>query len=186
MDIHVLGIAGSLRKDSYNRALLMAASTLLPEGMTLEIADIREIPLYDGDVEAQGVPEPVYALKNRIQNADALLIVTPEYNYSIPGVLKNAIDWFSREPDPPLNGKPAAIMGASIGMFGTARSQYHLRQVGVATNMLILNTPQVFITMAKDKFDTQGVLIHEKSRNAVRDLLSSLKAWTLRLKNEHR
>src|SRR5205814_8833807 len=123
------GIAGSLRTGSYNRALLRAAQELAPAGLELLTFDLAPIPLYDGDVEAQGDPEPVGALKTAIRDADALLIVTPEYNYGVPGVLKNAIDWASRPPgQSPLNGKPAALMGATPGMTGTARAQLQIRQ----------------------------------------------------------
>jgi len=129
--VHVLGISGSLRKASYNTALLRPASELLPRGMTLEVFDLSSIPLYNDDVRALGFPKPVQEFRSRIAAADALLIATPEYNFSIPGVLKNAIDWASRPPDPPLDGKPLAIMGASTGNFGTVRAQMHLRQVCV-------------------------------------------------------
>lgn len=128
--IRVFGISGSLRKGSYNTALLRAAKELAPEGMQIEIYEgLGAIPPYNEDVREQGWPEPVRELRERIAAADALLVVTPEYNYSIPGVLKNAIDWASRPPNPPMAGKPAAIMGASGGNFGTARAQLHLRQI---------------------------------------------------------
>lgn len=181
MTLRVLGIAGSLRAGSYNRALLRAAGELLPEGMVLETAEIADLPAYNDDVNAQGPPPAVVELKSRIAAADALLIATPEYNYSIPGVLKNAIDWLSRPPNPPLSGKPTAIMGASTGMVGTARAQYHLRQVGVFTNMLILNRPEVLIPRAQEKFNERGELTDERTRDAVRRLLEALKSWTLTL-----
>lgn len=181
MVVRVLGIAGSLRVGSYNRALLRAAVSLVPEGMTIETAEIDLIPLYNGDVEASGVPLPVQDLKQRIARADALLFATPEYNHSVPGVLKNAIDWVSRPPDPPLGGKPTAIMGASPGPFGTLRAQLHLRQIGVTTDMLILNKPQVHVSKAREKFDSLGDLTDEPTRKAVGELLFALKAWTLRL-----
>jgi chromate reductase len=179
--IHVLGFAGSLRKGSFNRAALRAAAELLPTGMTLETFDLRPIPLYDGDVEAAGLPEPVQEFRRRIAAADALLIVTSEYNYSMPGVLKNAIDWASRPPDQPLSGKPLAIMGASPGGFGTARAQYHLRQTCVFTNMLPLNKPETFISRAHEKFDAGGRLIDEKIREGIAALLEALADWTRRL-----
>ena len=177
----MLGFAGSLRKGSFNRAALRAAAELLPAGMILETFDLRPIPLYDADVEAAGVPESVQEFRRRIAAADALLIATPEYNYSMPGVLKNAIDWGSRPPDQPLNGKPVAIMGASPGGFGTARAQYHLRQTCVFTNMLPLNRPEVFISNAHEKFDAQGRLTDEKARQGIAALLEALAAWTRRL-----
>lgn len=182
-NVHILGVAGSLRRESYNAAALRAAQELLPEGTTLEIADISGIPLYNGDVEEAGLPEAVRHLKERIQQADALLLVTPEYNYSIPGVMKNVIDWVSRPPGTsPLTGKPAAIMGASIGYFGTARAQYHLRQVCVFLDMLPLNKPEVFISQAADKFDAAGRLIDARAQMDIRRLLAALRDWTLRLR----
>jgi chromate reductase len=181
--LRVLGIAGSLRAGSYNRALLRAARELAPEGMGISTFDLAPIPLYNADVQAQGDPEPVVALKAAIQEADALLIATPEYNYSIPGVLKNAIDWASRPPDTsPLNGKPVAIMGASTGNYGTARAQMHLRQVCILTNMLPVNRPEVLVFRAQEKFDAEGQLIDEATRQFVRKLLEALAEWTLRLR----
>jgi chromate reductase len=179
--IHVLGFSGSLRKGSYNTGLLRAAAELLPTGMTLETFDLAPLPLFNEDVLAAGAPQPVQQFKARIATADALLIATPEYNYSIPGVLKNAIDWASRPlADSPLNGKPLAIMGAG-GMYGTVRAQIHLRQVAVFTNMLPLNKPEVMIQRARDKFDANGNLTDEHSREQIRALLEALAAWTRRL-----
>lgn len=179
--IHVLGIAGSLRKASVNKGLLRAAADVLPEGMLLETFDLAPIPLYNGDVDAAGAPEAVLHFKARIAAADALLIATPEYNYSIPGVLKNALDWASRPPkESPLNGKPLAIMGAG-GVAGTTRAQLHLRQVAVFTNMLPLNKPEVAIQRAWEKFDAEGNLTDEPSREAIRMLLQALLTWTRRL-----
>ncbi len=149
--IRVLGFSGSLRKGLYNTALLRAASELLPEGMTLGIFDLSPIPLYNGDVEVAGAPESVQNFKARIAAADALLIATPEYNYSIPGVLKNAIDWASRPPkDSPLNGKPLAMMGAG-GLLGTVRAQMHLRDILLHNNVLVLNKPEVYVARAAEK-----------------------------------
>ncbi len=144
--VHVLGFAGSLREGSYNRAALRAAHELLPQGITLESFDLAPIPLYNADIEAISAPPPVQAFKERIAVADALLIVTPEYNGSIPGVLKNAIDWASRPPgDTPLDGKPLAMMGASPGQLGTIRAQLYLREICAAVNMHPLSRPEVFI-----------------------------------------
>jgi chromate reductase len=182
--IHVLGIPGSLRRGSYNRALLRAAGEMLPDGMTLEVFDLLPIPLYNGDVEAEGMPEPVRQFRTRIAAADALLIATPEYNYSMPGVLKNAIDWASRAPDPPLDGKPVALMGASMGMMGTARSQAHLRLTCVNVNLLPMNRPEVFVAKAQDKIDASGKLTDEPTRAIVRKLLDGLVVWTRRLSGE--
>ena len=180
-NIHVLGISGSLRKGSYNTRLLAAASELLPEGMALETFELSPIPLYNDDVRAAGFPRPVQQFRERIAAADALLMATPEYNFSIPGVLKNAIDWASRPPDSPLNGKPIAIMGASTGNFGTARAQMHLRQVCVFCNMFPFNKPEVLVMRAQEKFDADGRLTDETARGLIRDLLLALADWTRRL-----
>ncbi len=181
--VHVLGISGSLRKFSYNAGLLRAASELLPEGMTLEVFDLAPIPLFNQDLTDSGnIPEPVQQFKARIAAADALLIATPEYNYSMPGVLKNAIDWASRPlQGSPLDGKPLAMMGAGGGM-GTSRAQHHLRQIAVFTNMLPLNKPEVTVQRAFEKFDAQGHLTDEPTRQQVRALLEALVAWTRRLR----
>lgn len=170
----VLGISGSLRKASYNTMALRAAQQLAPPGMTLEIADIAQIPLYDGDVHAAGLPPAVAALRERVRAADGVLLVTPEYNFSIPGVLKNTLDWLSRPPEPPFDGKPVAIMGASPGPVGTARVQYHLRQVLVFMNTFTVNKPEVFISHCAGKFDAQGELTDEASRKFIGELLVSL------------
>jgi len=180
--VKVLGFAGSLRKGSLNRMLLRAAVELAPAGMTIETFDLSEIPLYNGDVEAQGAPPPVAALKDAIRASDALLVATPEYNYGVPGVLKNAIDWASRPPSGSvLNDKPAAIMGASPGGFGTARAQLQLRQAFGFTRTLPLPHPEVMVPRAAEKFDADGRLTDEKTRELVRSLLVALQAWTKRL-----
>ncbi len=180
--IHVLGMSGSLRKKSYNSAALRAAQQLLPVGMTMETFDIAEIPLYNEDVREQGFPPSVERLRGKIAAADAILIVSPEYNYSIPGVLKNAIDWASRPPNQPFDGKPIAIMGASPGVIGTARAQYHLRQCFVFLNACLVNKPEVMIGSAATRFDEQGNLTDEATREMVRKLLASLADWARRLK----
>jgi chromate reductase len=178
----LLGIAGSLREGSYNRGLLRAARELLPEDVELVEFDIRGLPFYDGDVEAAGDPEAVVALKEAIREADALLIATPEYNRGVPGGLKNAIDWASRPPTgSALHDKPAAIMGASPGGFGTTRAQHQLRQVFCFTRTLPLAHPEVQIARATEKFDGSGRLTDEKTREFVRSLLVALQAWTERL-----
>ncbi len=182
--IHVLGIAGSLRKASYNRALLRAAQELASEGMTIEIFDLLPIPMFNEDVEREGMPEPVARLRESIAAADALLIVTPEYNKSIPAPLKNALDWASRSPNSPLNGKPVAITGASPGIMGTAWSQHHLRQVCVNVNLLPVNKPEVFVSRAHEKFDSEGSLTDEMTRKLLAELLASLANWTKRLRGE--
>lgn len=182
--IRILGFAGSLRKGSLNRAVLRAAEEVLPERIELETFDLSPIPLYNGDVEAEGVPEPVQHFKDRIRAADALLIVTPEYNYSVPGVLKNAIDWASRFPNnSPLNGKPVAITGAG-GQLGTVRAQTHLRQILLHNNVHILNKPELYITRAREQFDAEGRLTDDETRERLHGLLLALSDWTRRLKSE--
>lgn len=179
--LKVLGIAGSLRAGSYNRALLRAAQELAPPAMEITTFDLAPIPLYNADVEAKGDPEPVTALKAAIRQADALLIVTPEYNFGVPGVLKNAIDWASRPPrDSVLRGKPAAIMGATPGMGGTGRAQMQLRQAFVFTQTYALLSPEVLVARAQDKFDASGRLTDEPTRKFVVQLLEALAQWARR------
>jgi chromate reductase len=173
-ELKILGFSGSLRRNSYNSAALRAARELLPEGTSLEIADLSMIPFLNEDVEAEGVPQVVEDFKNKIATADAILIATPEYNYSIPPVLKNALDWASRGQVKPLNGKPTAIMSASPGIFGGARAQYHLRQVCVVLNLQPVNKPEVFIMNADSKFDSEGKLTDEFTRNTIAKLLQAL------------
>jgi chromate reductase len=183
--VHVLGFAGSLRRVSYNAATLRAAAELLPEGMTLETFDLLPIPLFNGDVEAQGDPEPVRRFKERIRAADALLIATPEYNYSISGVLKNALDWAARPArQMPTSGKPLGIMGAG-GRFGTVRAQHHLRQIAVETGMLPMGKPEMQIQRPAEKFDAEGNLTDEATRQDLRIFLAALAAWTRRLRGDH-
>ena len=178
----VLGVSGSLRKGSFNSATLRAAQALAPNRMTIEIAEIGDIPLYNEDVRTAGLPASVERFRSQIAAADALLFVTPEYNYSISGVLKNAIDWASRPPDQPFDGKPVAIMGASGGLFGTARAQYHLRQMLIFLNAHPVNRPEVMIGQAQTKFDESGTLTDEPTKEFIRKLLASLAAWTRRLR----
>jgi chromate reductase len=180
--IRVLGIAGSLRRKSYNRAALRAAQKLALQDVSLEIFELDGIPPFSEDDEKQP-PTKVIEFKKRIRDADAILIVTPEYNYSIPGVLKNAIDWASRPyGDSAWTDKPVAIMGASVGRFGTARAQYHLRQVLVFLNMHALNQPEIMIGPASEYFDADGNLTNEKTKELIRQLLANLAKWTRQLK----
>ncbi len=180
--IRVVGLSGSLRKGSYNSAALRAAQTLAPEGMVIETAAIGALPHYDDDLWVAGYPPEVQRLRAQLAAADAILFVTPEYNYSIPGVLKNAIDWASRPPEQPFNDKPVAIMGASGGILGTARAQYQLRQMLVFLNAHPINKPEVMIGQAAQKFDEAGNLTDEQTKQFIRDLLQSLAAWTRRLR----
>jgi chromate reductase len=172
--LKVLGIAGSLRKASYNRAALRAAQQLAPADTTIEIFELDGIPGFNQDDE-KNPPRKVSELKAKIRAADAILLVTPEYNYSVPGVLKNAIDWASRPyGDNAWNGKPVAVMGASIGLFGTARAQYHLRQSFIFLNMDAVNQPEVMIGNAQERFDAQGNLIDEQSKQLIKKLIRNL------------
>jgi chromate reductase len=179
--VRILGIAGSLRRKSYNRAALRAATQLVPQDATLDTYELDGIPGFNQDDE-QNPPAKVVELKRRIREADAVLIVTPEYNYSVPGVLKNAIDWASRPyGDSAWSGKPAAIMGASIGTTGTARAQYHLRQTFVFLNVFPINQPEVMIGNAAERFDAEGNLTDETTKDHIRRLLQNLVEWTRRL-----
>jgi len=180
----ILGFAGSLRKDSYNKALLRAAMKLVPKGAKLEIFDLKGIPLFNQDLEGR-MPEKVKEFKAKIMGADALLIATPEHNYSVPGVLKNAIDWASRPlGDNSFEGKPVAIMSASPGILGGARAQYHLRQVLVSLNMHAINRPEVIVASADEKIDENGNLTDKKAKKKMEQLLENLVAWTRLIKSK--
>lgn len=172
--IQIVGFTGSLRKGSYNRGALRAAKELLPEGAELEILDLSEIPFFNQDLEGGELPAPVTEFKKKIAEADALLIATPEYNYSIPPVLKNALDWASRDAAKPLSGKPSAIFSVSSSALGGARVQYHLRQVSVALNLKLVNQPEVFISFAREKFDTDGNLKDEGTKKYLSALVNAL------------
>lgn len=179
--IRILGIAGSLRKESFNRGALRAAQELAPEGVEIEIFDLDGIPGFNQDQEREP-PAIVAEFKKKIREADAIIFSTPEYNYSIPGVLKNAIDWASRPyGDSAWDGKPAAIMGASGGNIATARAQYDLRKSMVFLNMFPINKPEVMIGGAGDKFDAEGNLTDETTRDFIRKQVEALVEWTRRL-----
>ena len=176
--LKILGIAGSLRKKSYNRFALRAAQQLTPEGAIIETFELGGIPPYNDDL-ISNPPAIVTEFKAAIRAADAILFVSPEYNYSIPGVLKNAIDWASRPyGQSAWNGKPVGIMGAATGALGTARMQYHLRQCFVFLNMYPLNLPEVMITNSAQRFDEQGNLVDEPTRDLMRKFLQALVLWT--------
>ena len=178
----ILGIAGSLRRASYNRGLIRAAMELAPTGTSVVPYDLADLPMFDADVEAEGDPPAVTVFKRAIAGADALLIATPEYNHCVPGVLKNAVDWASRPArNSVLTGKPVAIMGASTGRGATARAQAHLRDGLAYTNGLVLPLPEVLVGVAREKFDEESKLTDEQTRDEVRDLLVALAAWTRRL-----
>src|ERR1700683_2957967 len=176
--ISVLGICGSLRKGSFNRATLNTAIELKPPGMTVTVADISQIPLYNEDVRAQAFRPPVETLRQQIKAADALLFACPEYNYSMTGVMKNAIDWASRPPDQPFAGKPIAILGAAAGMAGSWRAQMNLRASCVFLDMHPLNKPEVLIFQAQNKFDAAGKLTDDVARGLIGDLMAALLRWT--------
>jgi chromate reductase len=178
----ILGIPGSLRKQSYNLSALRAAQKLTPPGTTLEIFELHGIPPYNQD-EDGNPPVRVTEFKAAIRAADAILFSTPEYNYSVPGVLKNAIDWASRPyGDSAWTGKPAAIMGATPGVLGTARAQYHLRQIAVFLNLHMLNQPEVMIANAAQRFDAEGNLTDDKTKEFIAAQLKALAAWAEKLK----
>ena len=173
----LLALSGSLRSASYNTALLRAAQEAAPANATVEIGSLAGIPVYDSDLQAKGIPQAVDALTAAIRAADGLLIATPEYNYSIPGGLKNAIDWVSRMEDQPFNGKAIAILGASMGNLGTSRSQYHLRQVFVFLNGLVMNRPEVFVGAVHSKFDEAGNLTDAGTREFLGSYMESVAEW---------
>jgi len=171
----ILGISGSLRERSYNRALLRAAAELAPEGVEIEEFDLREIPLYDADVEAAGDPEPVAKLRAAVAQADALLFATPEYNRGTSGVLKNAIDWLSRPAlASVLRWKPVAIMGASTGRGGTRNAQAQVRDALLFPGAILVAEPEVAIPLAWERFDENGELTDERMRKTLRELLDAL------------
>ena len=182
--ITILGFAGSLRKDSYNKSILRAARELAPEDAEIEIFDLEGIPPFNQDLETK-MPEKVKEFKARIEAADAILIATPEYNYSIPGVIKNAIDWASRPyGDNSFQDKPVAVMSASIGMLGGARAQYHLRQTFVFLDMHPINAPEAIVNFADEKIDENGRIIDGETRERIGQLLENLVAWTKRLRKK--
>lgn len=173
---HVVGICGSLRKESLNRMLLLNASKLLPNEYRFTLADISQIPLFNQDLETQ-LPQSVIDLARLAESADAFLISTPEYNYSVPGVLKNVLDWLSRQSSgAPLALKPVAIMGATPGLFGTARAQTHLRDILFGVNMVPVNRPEVLVPQAHTKFDANGKLTDDTTRNFLQQLIDALVA----------
>jgi len=177
----ILGISGSGRKGSYNTALLEAAKELLPQDATLEVVDVSKLPLYNQDLE-HDLPEAVKELKKKIRGADAILIATPEHNYSVTAVLKNAIEWGNRPPrDASWSGKPAAVISASTGLRGGVRAQLHLRQIMIDLNMYPINRPLLLVANAKEKFDENLKLTDEETLQTLREVLSSLVEWTRKL-----
>ena len=182
--VHVFAVAGSLRKDSWNKKLLRAAIELVPKGMMVHQFDgLKDIPPYNADLDVEPHPEPVRALKQMLAACDGLLIATPEYNYGIPGVLKNAIDWASRPPaTSPLLGKVAMLMGAATGMVGTARAQQQLRQNFVFTKTTVIPAPEILVAKAPEKFDADGRLIDEMAKQLIAERLKALGEWIYKLR----
>jgi len=172
--LNVAGLCGSLRAASYNLASLKAAGGLMPAGMALRIASFAEIPVYSADEQEHAWPAAVLALGEAIARADAVLIASPEYNFSVPGGLKNAIDWLSRLPQQPFKGKPVAIMGAATGPLGTARMQYELRRILHGLEAQVLLKPEIFIGNAKAKFDGEGHLVDETTLKLMGDQMVAL------------
>jgi chromate reductase len=177
----VIAFAGSLRRKSFNRALITAAQELAPAGLVIETLEIGDLPFYNADVEAAGDPARVAAFKSAVQSADGLLIATPEYNDGIPGVLANAMDWGSRLPGrSPLAGKPVALMGASPSQVGTARAQLHLRQVLGHVHARVLPPPELLIARAHERFDKELRLTDESTRLVLTSLLERFSRWIVR------
>jgi len=174
----IVAISGSLRKGSYNTMLLNAVLARAPETFASEVLSFGDFPVYDGDLEeARGIPEPVRAMQERIRRADAVIIATPEYNFSIPGPLKNAIDWLSRGKSQPFKGKRVGIVGASGGPVGTARSQYHLRQSLQGLEALVMPRPEIFCGVAQDKFSADGTLHDEGTKKVIEVWLKHFEDW---------
>lgn len=180
--IKVLGLSGSFRKGSFNTLMLQAAKELAPPGMNIEIYDYTDLPLYNDDLRVQGYPPTVQKFRATIAASDAILFASPEYNYSVSGVLKNAIDWASRAPNMPFDGKTGAVMGASSGVIGTARSQRDLRWIMSGLNVYMVNLPHVYVGGAAQKFDANGKLTDQASRDFIKQLLDNLRDLTVRLR----
>ena len=179
--LRIVGIAGSLRKESYNRALLRAARELAPQSMIIESFDLAAVPLYNGDIEAQGDPPAVAALKQTVGAADGVLFVTPEYNHGVPAVMKNAVDWTSRPPGgAALAEKPVGIIGASPGITGTARGQSQLRQAFEFTNSFCMPQPELLVFKAHEKFDANGDLIDGPTAERLATYLVKFGHWVRR------
>jgi chromate reductase len=177
--LNVLGISGSLRKGSYNTRVLHIAKSLAPAGMNVEIwQGFDKFPLYNFDEhQASGIPPAVQDLIARIRAAHGVLVVTPEYNFSMPGGFKNAIDWASRGEPQPFAGKPICVMGAAMGPLGTGRAQYDLRRTFVFLDAVVMNKPEVFVNLAHTKFDEQGNFKDEVGRGIIKQAMENFAAW---------
>jgi chromate reductase len=178
---NILGISGSFRAKSYNQYALAAAGQVMPAGMQLQMADYTDIPLFNQDLLAAGLPAPVERLRAQMAAADAVLIASPEYNFSVAGVLKNAIDWLSRTAPQPFKDKPVAILSATMGPLGGARSQYDLRKILGGLDAIVMPKPEVFIGMAQNRFDANGTLTDEATRKMLTDQMTALQAWIARV-----
>ena len=178
---NILGLCGSLRSKSFNRGALLAAAELMPAAMHLSVANYDAIPLFNQDLQDQGMPAAVTQLAQQISAADALLIASPEYNFSISGVLKNAIDWLSRVPVQPFKDKPVALMSATAGPVGGARHQYEVRKILGGLDALVLTRPVVFINLCQSKFDAGGRLVDAAARKAVADQMLAFERWIARV-----
>ncbi len=172
--IKIIGMTGSLRKASYNKGVLRYIEEIVPAGVEYKNIDVSNLPFYNEEYDETGYPDAVMALKEELKEADAVLLATPEYNYSIPPVLKNALDWVSRGEEKPLAGKRAALLSVTIGPLGGARVQYHLRQTLLALDVTVMNRPELFIANAKEKFDAEGNLQDEKTKKYTKRLLDAL------------
>lgn len=177
-----VAISGSLRKQSYNTMLLKVAQKLLPTNIAIEVLSIDDVPLYNADIHEKIVPESIDKINDAIKDADALIFVTPEYNYSVPGVLKNVIDHISSSPKKPFNMKAIGILGASTSLLGTARAQYHLRQIMVANNAFVLNKPEIMVAEAKKKFDEEGNFNDKDAEKMLVDFMNQLAILSDKLK----
>lgn len=177
----ILGISGSLRAKSYNHMALKSAQQLMPEGMTLEVIDYSDIPLYNQDDQSPATLAAVERLRAKVADADALLIASPEYNYSVSGVLKNAIDWLSRTSPQPFKEKPVALMSATQGPVGGARNQYELRKILGGLEAFVMHKPEIFMGMCQNRFDDKGELTDATTRKFIGDQMVALQGWITRL-----
>lgn len=184
-NLHILGICGSLRRQSFNHRALQEAAQGMPAHMRMANASLSGIPLYDGDVEAQGIPAEVLRLAEEVRRADALLIASPEYNFSISGVLKNAIDWLSRTTPQPLKGKPVALLSVTPGPVGGARHQYELRKVLGCLEAIVLPRPEILIGLCASKFDAEGRLVDETTHRLLGEQMNAFDEWITRVSPRH-
>ena len=179
--LSIVGISGSLRSGSFNTSLLRYVSTILPENVQYTELSIADIPLYNADIQAEGYPEAVAAFRDGIAAADGILIVSPEYNYTIPGSLKNAIDWASRPPAPSFSGKPVGLLSASTGIFGGVRGQAQLRYIMFAVNAIVMNRPEIYVASAAQKFDADGILTDQTTKDLLAKYVDSFMDWVNRI-----